>query len=78
MPSLTPASQTDLPGSMVGIWAVWQGPAGVTAVWASLPCLLCPLVQRWLLVSAGSSFLLVCVLDPAAHSLSLIANKAAR
>ena len=78
MPILTPASQADRPGSMVGIWAAWQGPASVTAVWASLPCLLCPPVRHWLLVGAGSSFVLVCVLDPAADSLSPVANKAAR
>lgn len=67
MPSPTPASQVDLQ-------AAWQGPAGVTAIWASLLCL-CPLLQRWLLLSAGSSFLLLCAVDPAAPPPHLVTNK---
>jgi len=46
---VTPASRADLPGSVAG-------PGSATAVWASLPGLLCPLVQLWLLAapSCGS------------------------
>lgn len=67
-----------LPAELV-CWAAWQGPADAATVWALLSCCLCPLVQCWLLVGAGCSFLPVydCVLDPATHSISLVTDKAA-
>lgn len=73
MPSLTPSARLICRECGRGLGST----AGTSHSHYSLG-LLSPLVQPWLLVNAGSSFLLVSVLDPTAHSLSLVTNKAAR